>query len=660
LQGRIYQKVFADNTAINYVYDGQTGPNTVGASSRLKSVTEAKGQRTNYSYKRDDTISQIDYTDINGAQLNPPTPSVSFTYDSSYNRVRTMADGSGTTTYAYNAIGAPPALGAGQLASIDGPLANDTITFGYDQLGRVNNRSINGTANAATWAFDSLGRVSSVVNKLGTFTNTYSGVTDRLTKTAYPNGTTANYIYFPNAQDKRLQEIKYLTSKNALVSQFDYTYDTEGQIFTWTKNYSGLSPAPQRYDLGYDNADQLLTAPVKNASTNALIKQYTYGYDLASNRTSELVASTTTTSTPNNVNEIVSQTGGTNRTLTYDLNGSVINDGSARTFEWDGANRIVAINYTGTKNRSEFSYDGLGRLAKVVEKSGTRINSTRKFVWCGTEMCEYRDASDSLTLRIYPQGQYSTKVYFYTRDHLGSIRELLSNTESVVGRYDYDPSGRSTTVVSRTLSDFNFTGLYRHSSSNVDFAVRRAYDPDLGRWLSRDPLEHAEFRQGPNLYAYVGNDPAIATDPLGLDAQVNVYRTSLTSPASVVVYENGTYVGSFFANTNGFFSNSHPPPDGTYSLSPRIDYQIGDRFANGTPRIKDLDFIHPDSQSKGCLTVPLDWANRIWDIVSDNLNSGGTKITYLTQPWPRAILNDGSLPAPSQHPWPGFKLYPPY
>jgi YD repeat-containing protein len=90
-----------------------------------------------------------------------------------------------------------------------------------------------------------------------------------------------------------------------------------------------------------------LTAPLKNASTNALIKQYTYTYDTAANRSSELVATTTTTSTTNSVNEIISQSGGVNRTLTYDLNGSLINDGSTRTFEWDGANRLVAVNYTG-------------------------------------------------------------------------------------------------------------------------------------------------------------------------------------------------------------------------------------------------------------------------------------------------------------------------
>jgi YD repeat-containing protein len=84
------------------------------------------------------------------------TPSVSFTYDSVYGRVVTMGDGIGTTTYGYHAVTTPPALGAGQLASVDGPLTDDTITYTYDELGRVTTRAINGSANTVTWGFDAL------------------------------------------------------------------------------------------------------------------------------------------------------------------------------------------------------------------------------------------------------------------------------------------------------------------------------------------------------------------------------------------------------------------------------------------------------------------------------------------------------------------------
>ncbi len=97
--------------------------------------------------------------------------------------------------------------------------------------------------------------MSSDVNKLGTFTYSYIGVTNRLQTLVYPGGMTANYGYLPNLQDKRLQQVKNQTSASVLLSQFDYTYDVEGQIQTWTKNYPGLATA-QRYGLSYDHADQ--------------------------------------------------------------------------------------------------------------------------------------------------------------------------------------------------------------------------------------------------------------------------------------------------------------------------------------------------------------------------------------------------------------------
>jgi hypothetical protein len=63
-----------DGTTIDYLYEGQTAPNTAGATSRLQSSTDAKSQRTNYSYFADDTVHQITYTNTAGQPLTPPTP----------------------------------------------------------------------------------------------------------------------------------------------------------------------------------------------------------------------------------------------------------------------------------------------------------------------------------------------------------------------------------------------------------------------------------------------------------------------------------------------------------------------------------------------------------------------------------------------------------
>lgn len=82
--------------------------------------------------------------------------------------------GIGTTTYGYVPINAGNSTyGDGAMASIDGPWTDDTITYEYDQLGRVKKRSINGVANEVSAVFDDTGRVTSVTNNLGTFDYAY-------------------------------------------------------------------------------------------------------------------------------------------------------------------------------------------------------------------------------------------------------------------------------------------------------------------------------------------------------------------------------------------------------------------------------------------------------------------------------------------------------
>lgn len=79
--------------------------------------------------------------------------------------------------------------------------------------------------------------------------------------------------------------------------------------------------------------------------------------------------------------------------------------------------------------------------------------------------------------------QIGTTNLFYTRDHLGSVREVIDNkATNVVARYDYDPYGRRTLV---SGSDFGFTGHYLHKTTEVYQTLFRVYDPELGRWRSR-------------------------------------------------------------------------------------------------------------------------------------------------------------------------------
>jgi RHS repeat-associated protein len=231
---------------------------------------------------------------------------------------------------------------------------------------------------------------------------------------------------------------------------------------------------------------------------------------------------------------------GVNSTLLYDLNGNLTNDGS-KTYEWDAANRCTAINL-GT-HRTEFTYDGASRRGRIVEKDSGNVTSTKQFVWCGSEMCEERDGSNLVTKRYYPVGtQIASVAYFYTRDHLGSIRELTDANGTVRARYDYDPYGTRTKLSGDLDADFGFTGYYLDFQYvDLAFATLRIYGSGFGRFLSRDPIGEIG---GANRYSYTANNPTNRFDPLGLWTAIVVGGATWNNPfghVAIGVSRSGVY-----------------------------------------------------------------------------------------------------------------------
>ena len=125
VQGRVTREIRADNlTDTVFTYD---------SGGHLKTITDARAQVTTHTYNLDDSLSGTAYTN---EQID--TPNVSYTYDMYYPRLVAMADGIGTTAYTFKTAGSN---GAGQVASIDGPLSNDTIAYTYDDRAVIQRRS---------------------------------------------------------------------------------------------------------------------------------------------------------------------------------------------------------------------------------------------------------------------------------------------------------------------------------------------------------------------------------------------------------------------------------------------------------------------------------------------------------------------------------------
>ncbi len=247
-----------------------------------------------------------------------------------------------------------------------------------------------------------------------------------------------------------------------------------------------------------------------------------------------------------------------------------------------------------------------GKPEKCLQKEKRRSTSTKQFVWIpgDPQPSEERDCSNAITKRFYSEGeQIGGASYNYAKDHLGSIRELTNGSGTVQTRYDYDPFGRRTKVSGGVDADFGFTGHYYHQPSGLHLALYRAYDADLGRWISRDPIAE---EAGLNLYRYVFNNPTRLTDMFGLlvDAYFNVYQGLLT----VVDRESGARI-TLPANSGIQGTTMNNNPD--YELRqggpiPRADYEILNRLYNEPDEWTDLDRL----QASGVGVMALDMLDR--------------------------------------------------
>lgn len=562
-RGHVIKKTYADDTVCRYVYDG------VG---NLKERTDAKGVTVTYGYNSNNGLEAI------GA---PGISPVNFTFDPLLDRLASMTDGTGTTSYNYDA--------AGRLTWEDGPLTADAITTEYDALGRVRTRTFNNDAATTTITlYDDLGRLQSFSGPLGTFTYGYRSVISfRMTSMVYPNGQTTTVGYYGHDRDDRVSYLWHRAPDGdgaPTLSRFDYDYDAIGQITRWGQQAG--DDAAREYALRYDPVGQLLNAVLTDGGTPAVGSGWRY--DKAGNRVGEQVDNVVSQTVYNSLNQATAQQGGGvmlfrgqinepgrvtvngrgaltradgsfettiqvnpgdnnvavqatdasgnvanrsyrvtvsagatgSRTPTHDLNGNLTDDGE-RTYEWDALDRLTAINTTAGNLRSEFTYDGWGRRAKIVEKAGGNATSTKVFVFTGFGLgdpAEERDAANTVTRRFFAQGEArisggaTTKV-FYTHDHLGSVRELIDNAGAVQARYDYGLWGQRIKLGGSLDTEVGYTGYWQHQQSGYALSPTRPYSPVLGRFVGRDPIEE---NGGINLYAYCNNRVTNFTDRLGL------------------------------------------------------------------------------------------------------------------------------------------------
>jgi RHS repeat-associated protein len=98
-------------------------------------------------------------------------------------------------------------------------------------------------------------------------------------------------------------------------------------------------------------------------------------------------------------------------------------------------------------------------------------------------------------------------------DALGSVVRVVDRNGAVVTSYTYDSFGRTENITGSVVTPFAFQGRELDSETGLYYYRARYYDPQVGRFMSEDPIS---FAGGVNLYTFAFNNPVNLLDPLGL------------------------------------------------------------------------------------------------------------------------------------------------
>ncbi|MBU1018069.1 hypothetical protein KKA33_03505 [Patescibacteria group bacterium] len=124
--------------------------------------------------------------------------------------------------------------------------------------------------------------------------------------------------------------------------------------------------------------------------------------------------------------------------------------------------------------------------------------------------------------------QEEEKVYYYLQDHLGGVDVVTDENGDVVQRKDYLPFGSERLAMGSSDEDYGFTGKELDEETGLYYYGARYYDPEIGRFVSLDPLVLGEAKKSKknieniirdpqmlNGYAYAKNNPLKYVDPTG-------------------------------------------------------------------------------------------------------------------------------------------------
>jgi RHS repeat-associated protein len=433
----------------------------------------------------------------------------------------------------------------------------------YDKAGNRKQTTYGRTGTTLVCTYDALNRLetceerSNATTPSGRTTIYAYDLGSKVTRKTLPNGNATTTTYDKVGRTLFMTE---RTSSLAVVSSFDYSqsvgswpfsHDGVGNVLRCAENHT-MANVPDRVVVNtYDHNNRLDTETITPTGGSAVATDY--GYDLADNRVTKTVGSAVTAyqfgngnngANSNQLRSYGPSGQASTYSFSYDFNGnrSIRFDAAYNTndYGWDDENRLISFRVEGASSIAPpgeegsftppaegsvfyYTYDHRGRrvvrdesaaggvLTELTFSGGTSVQEANSTGTVQTELIRGSDWGGGVggVLFTIRSGQRSYNAY----NSRGDVVSTSGATGAATWQAAYEAFG------TRTAEDGANDERQRANTKDEDPTGllnegHRYRDLDAGVFISRDP---AGFVDGPNVYAYVRQNPWSAFDPEGLN-----------------------------------------------------------------------------------------------------------------------------------------------